>query len=115
MRSLCCCGRHDESPVFEGRAESFYEAGPNDAVSGFTRFNKGQPGQWQSVEMILKCNTQGRSDGELALWLGGRPATHIGPGTKTGPWTGDGFEGRKEGEQTFEGFRWRTVSTRRRS
>jgi hypothetical protein len=67
------------------------------------------PGRWQCVEMMVKCNTVGQSDGELALWLDGRLATHIGPGTKTGPWTGEGFEVRADGRQTFEGFRWRTV------
>ena len=34
---------------------------------------------------------------------------HIGPGTKTGRWTGEGFQVAKNGESTFEGFRWRTV------
>ncbi len=67
------------------------------------------PGRWQCVEMMVKCNAVGQSDGELALWLDGRLATHIGPGTKTGPWTGEGFEVRPDGQQTFEGFRWRTV------
>lgn len=41
---LTGCGRQDETPVFAGRVESFYYAGPNDAVSGFTRFDQGQPG-----------------------------------------------------------------------
>ncbi len=67
------------------------------------------PGRWQCVEIMVKCNEVGRSDGELALWLDGTPATHIGPGTKTGRWTGEGFEVRADGTGTFEGFRWRTV------
>jgi len=67
------------------------------------------PDQWQCVEIMLKCNDIGQSNGELALWLDGKLATHIGPGTKTGKWTGEGFDVIKEGPQTFEGFRWRTV------
>lgn len=67
------------------------------------------PGQWQCVEIMLKCNEVGSSDGELALWLDGKLAAHIGPGTKTGRWTGEGFEIRPDGEHTFEGFRWRAV------
>lgn len=67
------------------------------------------PGRWQCVEIMVKCNEVGRSDGELALWLDGTPATHIGPGTKTGRWTGEGFEVGADGAESFEGFRWRTV------
>ena len=44
-------------------------------------------GQWQCVEMMLTCNEVGQSDGELALWLDGKPTTRIGPGTKTGKWS----------------------------
>lgn len=66
-------------------------------------------GQWQCVEILVKCNDIGRSNGELALWLDGKLAAHIGPGTRTGPWTGEGFDVRAGGGQTFEGFRWRTV------
>jgi hypothetical protein len=66
-------------------------------------------GQWQCVEIMLKCNAVGRSDGELALWLDGKLATHIRPGTKIGKWTGEGFEVRSDGTQTFDGFRWRSV------
>lgn len=64
-------------------------------------------GRWQCVEVMLKLNSApDRSDGELALWLDGRPAYRIGPGTRRGPWTGMGFETREKGEP-FDGFRWR--------
>ncbi|HBJ85378.1 MAG TPA: hypothetical protein DDZ88_16180 [Verrucomicrobiales bacterium] len=66
-------------------------------------------GQWQCVEIMVKCNDISQSNGELALWLDGKLTTHIGPGTKTGKWTGEGFQVNADGEQTFEGFRWRTV------
>ena len=49
-------------------------------------------GQWQCVEIMVKCNDIGQNNGELALWLDGKLTTHIGPGTKTGPWTGEGFQ-----------------------
>jgi len=66
-------------------------------------------GQWQCVEMMVKCNEVGKSDGELALWLDGKLTTRIAPGTKTGKWTGEGFDVLADGAETFEGFRWRTV------
>lgn len=68
-----------------------------------------KPGQWQCVEIMLQCNEVGTSNGELALWLDGKLATHIRPGTKIGRWTGEGFEVQPDGEHTFEGFRWRSV------
>jgi len=64
-------------------------------------------GRWQCVEAMVKLNSSpDKPDGELALWLDGKPAYHIGPGTPRGAWTGMGFETRKGGEP-FEGFRWR--------
>jgi hypothetical protein len=68
-------------------------------------------GAWQCVEIMLKCNEVGSTDGELALWLDGQLVAHIGPGTRRGPWTGEGFHVREEGEEgeAFQGFQWRTV------
>jgi hypothetical protein len=64
-------------------------------------------GRWQCVEVMLKLNSvPDRADGELALWLDGKPAYRIGPGTPRGAWTGMGFE-TKSGGEAFEGFRWR--------
>ena len=34
-------------------------------------------GRWQCVEIMVKCNEIGKSDGELALWLDGKLAPHI--------------------------------------
>jgi hypothetical protein len=67
------------------------------------------PDRWQCVEIMLKCNDIGTSNGELALWLDGKLTAHIGPGTRTGRWTGEGFDLHSDGEHTFEGFRWRSV------
>ncbi len=84
-----------------------------DAASGATdsglKAVRPPPGRWQCVEIMVKCNEVGKSDGELALWLDGKLATHIGPGTQTGQWTGLGFDVLEDGPETFEGFRWRTV------
>ncbi len=64
-------------------------------------------GRWQCVEVMLKLNsTPDKADGELALWLDGKPTYRIGRGSLRGPWTGMGFETKNAGEP-FEGFRWR--------
>lgn len=41
---LSGCAKRDAEPVFSGRVEYFYYLDQNDAVSGFTRFDKGLPG-----------------------------------------------------------------------
>jgi len=63
---------------------------------------------WQCVEVMMKCNTVGQRDGELALWLDGKPAMHIKKGTPRDKWTGMGFATLDEGGEPFEGFSWRT-------
>jgi hypothetical protein len=65
--------------------------------------------RWQCVELMMKCNTPGKRDGELALWLDGEVAMHIKQGTPRGEWTGMGFELLEEGGEPFEGFSWRTT------
>jgi hypothetical protein len=66
-------------------------------------------GRWQCVEMMLQCNSAPDvPDGELALWLDGRPAAHFVRGARRGPWSGMGFRLLDEGGEPFEGFRWRT-------
>jgi len=58
---------------------------------------------------MLQCNSApDKSDGELALWLDGKPVLHIAPGARRGQWTGMGFSLVGEGGEPFEGFRWRT-------
>lgn len=67
--------------------------------------------KWQAVEVMIKCNTPGKRDGELALWLDGQSVMHIKQGTKRTRWTGMGFQlpaDANEGEP-FEGFSWRTT------
>ncbi len=65
--------------------------------------------KWQCVELMMKCNTPGQRDGELALWLDGKLAMHVKKGTPRRQWTGMGFRMASEGEgEPFEGFSWRT-------
>ena len=65
--------------------------------------------RWQCVEVMLQCNSApDKSDGELALWLDGKQAMHIGAGARRSHWTGMGFSLVEEGGEPFEGFRWRT-------
>jgi len=65
--------------------------------------------RWQCVELMLKLNSApNRRDGELALWLDGRPAARFAEGARRGPWTGMGFSLVKEGGEPFDGFCWRS-------
>lgn len=65
--------------------------------------------RWQCVEFMVKLNTKPDArDGELALWLDGKPVARFRRGAPRGPWTGLGFRLLEEGGEPFEGFRWRT-------
>ncbi len=64
--------------------------------------------QWQCVEIMLKANTPGQRDGELALWLDGKLTMHVRKGSPRDEWTGMGFQLREDGGEPFEGFSWRT-------
>lgn len=83
--------------------------------------------QWICVEAMLKLNTVGESDGELALWIDGKRMSHVGQGFPRGKWIfgrflpGEGGESLRWNDDTgkpqssqvpadgkpFEGFRWR--------
>jgi len=65
--------------------------------------------RWQCVEVMIKLNRDPQArDGELALWLDGKLAAHLRPGTPRGRWTGLGFQLLQRGGEPFEGFSWRT-------
>jgi hypothetical protein len=65
--------------------------------------------RWQCVEVMMKANSApNAADGELALWLDGKPVMHIAKGVRRGPWTGMGFKLAESGGEPFEGFRWRS-------
>ena len=88
-----------------------------------------QRGKWTCVEVMVKMNDVGQTNGELALWIDGRPVSHLGEGFPKGKWTFDKFKpgdsgdgvrwnnskGDREyfttalGGDPFEGFRFRTV------
>jgi hypothetical protein len=86
-------------------------------------------GEWTCLEVRVQLNDVGQSNGELALWIDGRPVSHLGAGFPKGKWvfdkfypgqSGDGVRwnharGDREyfttqpGGDPFEGFRFRTV------
>jgi predicted amidohydrolase len=90
---------------------------------------KVERGRWTCVELMVKLNDVGDTNGELALWLDGKPVSHLGKGFPRGKWVFDKFlpnqggdsirwndkTGDRESFQTpaggkgFEGFRWRTA------
>jgi hypothetical protein len=86
-------------------------------------------GKWVCVEFMVKMNDIGDTNGELALWIDGKPVGHFGKGFPKGKWIydkfhpGDGGEGVRwsdakggperfpvpAGGAPFDGFRWRTT------
>ncbi|MCA9192371.1 MAG: exo-alpha-sialidase [Planctomycetales bacterium] len=85
-------------------------------------------GKWTCIELMVKMNEVGRSNGEMALWIDGRTVSHLGEGFPRGKWTFDKFLPGQSGEgvrwnqalgdreyfttaengDPFEGFRFRT-------
>ena len=90
---------------------------------------KVERGRWNCVELMVKMNDVGDTNGEMAFWLDGKLISHLGKGFPKGKWTYDKFipgEGGEsvrwdhtqsgperfvvpEGGRPFEGFRWRTT------
>lgn len=90
---------------------------------------KVERGEWTCVELMMKVNDVGDTDGEMALWIDGKQVSHLGKGFPEGLWVYDKFTPGKGGQgvrwndrkggpenfrvpaggQSFEGFRWRTV------
>ena len=88
---------------------------------------KAQRGKWTCLELMMKMNDVDDTNGEMALWMDGKPISHLGKGFPKGKWVfdkflpGQGGEGvrwndEKGGRETlpfprdgspFEGFRWR--------
>jgi hypothetical protein len=89
---------------------------------------KVEMGKWTCVEFMIHMNDPGEHNGELALWIDGKPVSHLSKGSPRGRWVFDKFEPGKggdsirwsdktggpehfnvaEGGEPFEGFRWRT-------
>jgi hypothetical protein len=90
---------------------------------------KVERGRWVCVEQMIKVNDVGDTNGEQALWIDGKPVSHLGKGFPKGLWVFDKFnpgqggsgvrwsepKGGRESFETpkdgapFEGFRWRTA------
>lgn len=75
-----------------------------------------EKGKWICVEMMMKMNALGESDGEQAFWIdgklwrnGGQVVSHAGPGFPKGKWTGGWWRPDAESAESFEGFRWRNT------
>ncbi len=63
---------------------------------------KVERGQWQCLELMMKMNDAGASNGEQALWLDGKLVSHLGKGFPSGKWVYDRFLPGQGGE----GIRW---------
>jgi hypothetical protein len=90
---------------------------------------KVERGRWTCVELMVKMNDVGDTNGEMALWIDGLLIRHLGKGFPKGKWVFDKFMPGEGGESVrwinakgdrenfttpasgtpFEGFRWRTV------
>jgi len=88
-----------------------------------------QRGKWTCLELMVKLNDVGDTNGEMGLWVDGKLVSHLGKGFPKGKWIydkfipGEGGEGLRwsdekggpenfrvpPGGQPFDGFRWRTV------
>ena len=66
-------------------------------------------GRWQCVELMIKLNSPGARDGELALWIDGKLIEHVRKGVPRGPWSGMGFDLLRSGGDPFEGLALRTA------
>ena len=67
--------------------------------------------RWISVEWMVKTNTIGEHDGEMAFWIDGKKVGHWGPGFPVGTWIRDRFVTSgfwNKAPKPFQGFSWRT-------
>lgn len=74
-------------------------------------------GEWICVEVMVKMNDPGQSNGEQAFWIdgklwraGGQVVSHLGPGFPKGRWTGGWWRPDAKAGKPFEGFNWRNTS-----
>ena len=85
-------------------------------------------GKWSCLELTMKMNDVDDRNGEMALWMDGKPISHLGKGFPKGKWVFDKFLPGQGGEGVrwsdegggpaslpfprdglpFEGFRWRS-------
>ena len=74
---LSGCAKHDTDPVFSGRVEYFYYSDQNDAIFGFTRFDKGLPGTSTMVKEDVFVEVQ--KDWVVVKLLNRKDASYIVP------------------------------------
>ena len=61
---------------------------------------KVERGRWICVEVMVKLNDVGDTNGEMALWLDGKPVSHLGKGFPKGKWVFDKFLPNQGGDST---------------
>jgi len=74
-------------------------------------------GKWICVELMVKMNNPvDASNGEQAFWIDGRlwrrgeqVVSHFGPDFPKGQWTGGWWRPDENSNQSFEGFKWRSI------
>jgi hypothetical protein len=69
--------------------------------------------KWICVEAMMKANTVGKSDGELAFWIEGQLIGWWKPGSPAGTWNRSRFLVPGDDPKPFEGFNFRTDPTLR--
>jgi hypothetical protein len=72
--------------------------------------------KWICVEMMIKMNDVGKSNGEQAFWIDGKlwrrdgqVVSHAGPGFPKGKWKGGWWAPDADADSVFEGFEWRST------
>jgi hypothetical protein len=102
------CNDGSATPGCEGDQGNTYYYGNNFTPAEQEPFARDA---WFCLEVMVKANTVGESDGELALWKDDQLVGEYTPGTPRGRWLRDNFYTWGEyyqDEQAFEGFDFRS-------
>ena len=103
------CNDGSATPGCEGDQGNTYYYGNNFTPAEQTPFVRDA---WFCLEVMVKANTVGESDGELALWKDDQLVGEYRPGAPRGRWLRDNFYTWGEyyqDEQAFEGFDFRSA------
>jgi hypothetical protein len=102
------CNDGSATPGCAGDQGNTYYYGNNFTPAEQTPFERDA---WFCLEVMVKANSVGQSDGELALWKDDQRVGHYEPGSPRGRWLRDNFYTwgeYYEDEQAFEGFDFRS-------
>ena len=102
------CNDGSATPGCAGDQGNTYYYGNNFTPADQTPFERDA---WFCLEVMVKANTVGQSDGELALWKDDQLVGEYEPGAPRGRWLRDNFYTWGEyyrDEQAFEGFDFRS-------